>query len=133
VDLDGSERAKLPTVSDQMKAWSSALAAEILDWPQLTQKSFFGFTALYRGKMMFGALPRTRSFQGNSVAFRFDHMSRAVVDRIEKDPRIAAFDKDKKRWFTFELSSDTDLHDALAWLTLAYKAATSGKKTSLRL
>ena len=127
--LERPERAKLPPVSEQMKAWSSALAAELLDWPHLTQKTFFGFTALYRGKTMFGALPRTRSFQGNCVAFRFDHANRAILGRIEKDPRVAAFGKDKKRWFLFELSSDADLHEALDYLTAAFKAARIPKKT----
>jgi hypothetical protein len=129
VELERPERAKLLPVSDQMKAWSSALAAELRDWPQLTLKSFFGFTALYRGKTMFGALPRTRSFQGNSVAFRFDHANRAILAGIEKDPRIAAFDKDKKRWFLFELSSDADLHGALNYLAAAFEAARTPKKT----
>jgi hypothetical protein len=113
VELEQPERPKLSPVSDQMKAWSSALAAELLDWPQLTQKSFFGFTALYRGKAMFGALPRTRGFQGNLVAFRFDRPSRTILGRIEEDPRVTAFDKEKKRWFLIELSSDADLHEAI--------------------
>jgi hypothetical protein len=47
--------------SDQMKAWSVALVSELRDWPKITQKPFFGFTALYRGKVMFGLLPRTKS------------------------------------------------------------------------
>jgi hypothetical protein len=130
VELERPERAKLLPVSDQMKAWSSALAAELRDWPQLTLKSFFGFTALYRGQTMFGALPRTRTFQANCIALRFHRASFALLARIGKDPRLAAFDKDKKRWFLFELFSDADLHDALEWLTLAYKAASSGNKTT---
>ena len=128
VELERPGRVKLSPVSDQMKAWSSALAAELVDWPQLTQKSFFGFTTLYRGKTMFGALPRTRGFQGNSVAFRLDHASRGILDRIDKDARIAAFDKDKKRWFLFELSSDADLHEALDYLATAFEAARNPKK-----
>lgn len=128
MELERPGRVKLSPISDQMKAWSSALATELVDWPQLTQKSFFGFTALYRGKTMFGALPRTRGFQGNSVAFRLDHASQGILDRIEKDPRIAAFDKDKKRWFLFELSSDADLHEALDYLATAFEAARNPKK-----
>ena len=111
------QREKLPPVSEQMKAWSTALAAELRKWPQVTQKSFFGFTALYRGKTMFGLLPRTRSiFRGNAVAFRINAENHSLQSLIEKDPRISAFDKDKARWFTFELSSDADLHTALEWL-----------------
>jgi hypothetical protein len=129
VELERPKRIKLAPVSDQMKAWSSALATELLDWPQLTQKSFFGFTALYRGQTMFGALPRTRTFQGNSIALRFERPSRALHARIGKDPSLTAFDKNKKRWFLFQLSSDADLHAALEWLSAAFEAARSGKQT----
>jgi hypothetical protein len=111
-----------------MKAWSSALAAELRDWPQVTQKSFFGFTALYRGKTMFGVLPRTRSiFTSNAVAFRMESVNRSSRSLLEKDPRIAAFDKDKARWFTFELACDADLHDALDYLGRAFEAARNKK------
>jgi hypothetical protein len=129
VKIEKTHREQLPTLSEQMKAWSTALAAEIREWPQVTQKSFFGFTALYRGKTMFGLLPRTRSiFKGNAVAFRMEGASRGTRSRLEKDPRIAAFDKDKTRWFTFELSRDADLHEALDYLGSAFDAAGKIKK-----
>lgn len=112
-----------------MKAWSAALAAELNDWPQVTQKPFFGFTALYRGKTMFGLLPRTKSiFKGNAVAFRMDGANRATRALLENTPRIAAFDKEKARWFTFELSHDSDLHEALDLLGRAFDAAGNRKK-----
>jgi len=112
-----------------MKAWSAALAAELGDWPHVVQKSFFGFTALYRDKTMFGLLPRTRSiFKGNAVALRFHDPNPATRTRLEKESRIAAFDKGNMRWFSFELSCDADLHDALDYLGLAYEAAKSGKR-----
>jgi len=113
-----------------MKAWSSALAAEFDDWPQVTQKSFFGFTALYRGKKIFGLLPRTKSvFRPNAVAFRFESLSPKLKPLLAKDSRVAAFDKNKMRWFTFDLSSDFDLHDALDYLGHAFDAARSARKT----
>ena len=125
-----SAREKFLPIPDQMKAWSAALAAEFQDWPEVTQKSFFGFTALYRGKTTFGLLPRTKSvFTPNVVACRFESLSRAIKALLEKDARIAAFDKEKTRWFTFELSSDSDLHDALNYLGHAFDAARSPKKT----
>ena len=124
-----SVREKFLPISDQMKAWSSALAAEFQDWPQVTQKSFFGFTALYRGKSIFGLLPRTKSvFRPNAVAFRFESLNREVKALLEKDSRVAAFDKKKTRWFTFDLSSDSDLHDALDYLGHAFDAARIRKK-----
>ena len=125
-----SPRQPLPPVSEQMKAWSAALAAELRDWTQVTEKSFFGFTALYRGKTMFGLLPRTRSiFKGNAIAFKNDKLNPASKALLENDPRIAAFDKDKKRWFTFELAGDSDLHEALGFLARAFEAAGKPSKT----
>ena len=123
------QREQLPPISEQMKAWSTALSAELSEWPQVAQKSFFGFTALYRGKTMFGLLPRTRSiFTSDAVAFHINSANRSSQSRMEKDPRIAAFDKDKARWFTFELSSNRDLHDALEYLGRAFEAARTCNK-----
>lgn len=130
MNVERPQREQSPPVSEQMKAWSTALSAELGEWPQVTRKSFFGFTALYCGKTMFGLLPRTRSiFTGNAVAFRIGSASRGTRFLVEKDPRIAAFDKDKARWFTFELSSDGDLHDALDYLGRAFESARNQKKT----
>lgn len=126
----GAQRGDFLPVSEQMKAWSTALAAELQDWPQVTQKSFFGFTALYRGKFMFGVLPRTRGvFKRDSVAFRFDTLSHRNRTLIESDSRVAAFDKHRTRWFTFNLSSDADLHSALEFLGRAFDAARTVKKS----
>ena len=122
--MKSEARPPLLPISEQMKAWSAALAGELKDWPQVTLKSFFGFTALYRSKIIFGILPRTRSiFQNNAVAFRLDAANRATRALLEKDQRIAAFDKDRTRWFTFQLSCDRDLHDALDYLARAFEAA----------
>lgn len=127
---DVSPRPPLPPVSEQMKAWSAALAAELREWAQVTEKSFFGLTALYRGKTMFGLLPRTRSLsKGNAVAFRNDRLDRASLALLENDPRIAAIEQDKKRWFTFELRADSDLHEALGFLARAFEAAGKPSKT----
>lgn len=134
MDDERPQRRKFPDISEQMKAWSSAISDELRDWPTITQKSFFGFTALYRGNSIFGLLPRTRSiFRGNAIAFRFDRRSKAMCTRLESDARIrafdrATFDKDKTRWFTLELSADSDLRDALDYLGEAFKAARNPKK-----
>jgi hypothetical protein len=84
-----TSQQKLPPVSDQMKAWSAALAAEAAEWPRATVRSFFGFNALYRGDDIFGILPRTRSFgNGNLLAFRIDDAKDRIKARLEKDPHI---------------------------------------------
>jgi hypothetical protein len=123
-------RESLPPVSEQMKAWSAALAAELRDWPQVTEKSYFGFTALYRGMTIFGLLPHTRSIlRGNAVAFRLDHANRSAQTLLTQDSRIAAFDKNKTRWFTFQIWCDRDLHDALGFLGRAFDAAGNRRKS----
>src|SRR3954454_7417381 len=130
VKAERFQREKSPPVSEQMKAWSLALAAELVYWPQVTQKSFFGFTALYRGKKMFALLPRTRNiFTSNAVAFCMEAANRSTRTLLEKDPRISAFDRHKTRWFTFELSGGSDLHDALEYLGRAFDSARIHQKT----
>jgi len=118
------QRPKLQAISEQMKAWCAALAAETADWPQIRTRSFFGFTGLYREETMFAVLPRTRGMEtANSLAFRIDTPTAKVRVRLEKDPRIGSAKIKKARWFTFDLASDGDLHDVLNWLGQAYEAA----------
>ncbi len=131
---DKPSRPKLPKVSEEMKAWSAALEGEIGDWPQVTARSFFGFTALYRRDNMFAALPRTRAMgTPNSLVFKLVDASTAHRVRLEGDSRVGAMQMQKARWFTFELSSNNDLHDAIDWLGRAYDAAgksQAGKTTA---
>jgi hypothetical protein len=121
---------KLPKISEQMTAWSTALADEVGGWPHASARSFFGFTALYRGDKIFAALPRTRTIAGtNSVAFKLEAPTSTVSARLQKDSRVRLWSAQtqKARWFTFELSSDADLHDALDWLGRAFEAAKNKK------
>jgi hypothetical protein len=126
-----SSRPKLPVVSEQMKAWSAALEAEVGSWPHASTRSFFGFTALYRKDKIFAALPRTRGWDtANSIAFKLESPSSAMLARLDQDSRTASSLGKNGRWFTFELSTDSDLHDAIDWLGRAYEAAARKKKTS---
>lgn len=121
---------KLNPVSAQMKAWSAALASEVADWPRATARSFFGFTALYRGENIFGMVPRTRSFgNGNLLALRIDDISARTRSQMEQDYHLDVIDQSNSRWFTFELSCDADLHVALDWLGRAYQSAGKRRKS----
>jgi hypothetical protein len=121
----------LPPISEEMKAWSAALTDEVSDWPHVSARSFFGFTALFRKDKMFAALPRTRS-KGtpNSLVFKLDSQPSAVAARLKKDPRIGSMQMQKARWFTFEIASDADLYDTLDWLGTAYQAAGRKRKST---
>jgi len=123
-------RPKLPAISEEMKAWSAALAGEVVGWPEVATRAFFGFTALYREDKIFAVLPHTRGWEtANSLAFRIETPAPAMRESLGKDPRIGATEMQKARWFSFELSSDADLHDALNWIGQAYEAARKKKKS----
>jgi hypothetical protein len=66
----------------------------------------------------------------NSLAFKLDAPTVAVRALLDKDPRTTSTQMGKARWFTFELSSDADLHAALEWLGAAYESAGKNKKPS---
>lgn len=125
-----SSRPKLPKISEQMKAWSAALVVEVSDWPEVSTRSFFGFTALYRKGKIFAMLPRTRGMETpNALAFRLDKPGTVICARLERDPRINSAEIKKVRWFSFELASDADLHQALEWLGRAYEGAVKSRRS----
>jgi hypothetical protein len=124
-----TQRPKLPAVSEEMKAWSAALKAEISGWPGITLRSFFGFTALYRRDRIFALLPQTRGMEtANSLAFKLQSPAPRLLARLRQDPRIGSAEMQKARWFTFELATAGDLRDALDWLARAYDAAAKAAK-----
>jgi len=119
-----------PPISEEMKAWATALATETADWPGLSQRSFFGFTALYRGEKIFAMLPRSRNLESaNTIAFKIDTLPTNLRDRLTEDGRIGSIQEGNSTWRTFLLSSNADLHDALDWIGHAYTAAGKRKKS----
>ena len=129
-----STRPVLPKISEEMKAYSAALAVELADWPGTSTRTFFGFTALYCRDRIFAALPRTRAMgTPNSLAFKLPEASPRIVALLKADARIGSTQMQKARWFTFELSSADDLQGAMEWLSRAYEAArrTKGKGATI--
>lgn len=115
---------KLAAISEEMKAWSAALTAELTTWPGVRTHPMFGFTALYRGKCIFGILPRTRGMGSpSSLAFKLEDASPRLLRCLREESRISTTVMKASRWFVFELAQDSDLNDALAWLSRAYEAA----------
>jgi len=120
-------RPKLLPVSEEMRRWSALLESELLSWPAVIAKRMFGFRALYRGKKIFAALPHSRGFGPvASILLKFDPMPPAILQRAESDARLHS-NSPGKGWFSFTLSSDTDLHDALEWLNRSYESAKGPK------
>jgi hypothetical protein len=85
----------------------------------------FGLISFYRDNVIFAALPRTRTLSTpDSFIFKFDPMPPALLRRAKKDQRISSENESPGvTWYSFELDSADDLHDALRWLNRAYEAA----------
>ena len=117
-------RSKLVPVSEEMKIWAAALGAEIAAWPNVSARPMFGFTAFYRGKGIFAILPRTRGMgSSNALAFKLENAGPRVRAGLNKDARISTTVMQATRWFVFEVSCESDLRDALRWLSRAYEVA----------
>jgi hypothetical protein len=116
-------RPKLPRVSEEMKRLAVLLEAEVVGWPGVTSRPMFGLNGLYRGRKIFGVLPRTRAMDApDSIAFRLPRKSQRITALLRKDERIVAPTPDAK-WISFVIRTDTDIHHALNWLALAYREA----------
>lgn len=119
-----SNRPRLAPVSEQMKAWSAALEAEVLGWPGVTSRPMFGLRALYRGARIFAALPRTRAMgTPNSVAFKVGMPGPRLAAKSSKKVSTKTKATPKRSWLTYELKSDKDMGAALQLLSRAYEAA----------
>ena len=116
-------RPKLLPVSEETRRWSALLESELLSWPGVIAKRMFGFCAFYRGKKIFAALPNSRGFGPEaSILLKFDPLLPGLLRRAQRDSRVHG-NTPGKGWFSFTLSSDTDLHDALWWLNHSYESA----------
>ena len=104
--------------------WSAAFAEELEGWPGVSSRPMFGFTALYRGKRIFAALPRTRAMGSpNALAFKLENAGPRILARLRRESRIGTTVMRASRWYVFEMASDRDWKDALDWLGRAYEAA----------
>lgn len=123
------QRHAQPAISEEMKAWSTALATEAGGWPHVSQCSFFGFTALYRREKIFALLPRSRNLESaNTIAFKIKSPATSLRERLRSDGRVGSMQHENACWFTFLISSNADLHEALDWLGQAYEAARKVRK-----
>ena len=108
-----------------MKQWSAMLQSELFSWPAISAKSMFGFLSFYRQGTIFAALPETRGFNSSSsFILKFNPMPASLLKRAKSDPRMDTHTRlPGKGWFSFELTSESDLGDALFWLNQAYESA----------
>jgi hypothetical protein len=114
---------KMLKPSPQMEQFAVLIATEILTWPNTSTKPMFGMTALYRGTVMFAAVPKTKTmWTRNSIMFKLANPPDTCTHNLE-DARIIHGGLTHK-WFGFEMTEPEDLRDALNWLGIAYDHAT---------
>ena len=118
-------RVTFVPISEEMRHWSAMLEAEIASWPKITTKPMFGFLSFYRAGKIFSAIPRTRGFgTASSLILKFDPMPPPLLRKAKNDSRLDTSTRiPGKGWFSFALSSEADLRDALWWLSGAYESA----------
>ena len=98
-----------------------------MTWPDVNRKAMFGFLSFYRAGKIFAALLWRRGFNSSSsLIVRFNPMPPAsLLAKARADARICTNTRVRGTgWFSFEVASECDLRDALAWLDHAYQAAT---------
>ena len=116
-------------ISEEMRHWSALLETELAAWPTIIARPMFGFRAYFRGRSMFAAIPRTKSFgHGNSLIVKFKPMPAALLERAKNDERLDISRLSGNGWLTFEINSEADLHDALWWIHQAHDAAKGAKR-----
>src|SRR5215469_12143354 len=110
-----ARRATFAAIAQEMRRWSALLETELMTCPDVNRKAMFGFSSFYRAGKIFAALPRTRGFNPVPAAL----LAKARADaRMDTNTRVPG-----KGWFSFEVASECDLRDALAWLDHACQAA----------
>ncbi|HKD73139.1 MAG TPA: hypothetical protein VKB61_13455 [Candidatus Acidoferrum sp.] len=116
-----ARRATFAAIAQEMRRWSALLETELMTWPDVNRKAMFGFL-----RKIFAALPRRRGFNSSSsLIVRFNPMPpAALLAKARADARMGTNTRvSGKGWFSFEVASECDLRDALAWLDHAYQAA----------
>jgi hypothetical protein len=101
-------------ISDEMAHRCSLLTAEILTWPELSDRPMFGYRAFYRGAVIFAMLPDKRMLESpTAVAYK-------VYDRSRNSTSST---REGQNWHLFELNDDRSIARAIATLEKAYASA----------
>jgi hypothetical protein len=107
------KRPSFAPVSEEMRRRSALLAAEVLRWPGTRAGKMFGMQSLYRGKVIFGALPGTRGlWEADAIMVKIYPVGAAKKTACESE-----------RWQSVMVTTDRDLTVALERLDAAYRSA----------
>lgn len=131
-----AERGVFSAASEELQAISAALLAEASTWPQVSSRSMFGGTMLYREQLPFAFLPRTRKMMvQDGIWLKFHILTPARRRKLSGDPRILdqvmVHEKSKPgsvRWMGLVVQGSSDVNNAIAWLGEAHRAALEARQ-----
>ena len=113
--------------------WAEALREEMEHWPGVTAKRAFGMVLVYRGEVVFAALPGTRAlYEEDAVLIKFARETPALAKRIAGENSFAAGSMqnrgkkkqgESRKWRIYLLREERDAREAVEWLAQAYKLA----------
>lgn len=129
-------RATMKPTSEAARRWADELRQEIEQWPGVAVKRSFGMVLVYRGEIVFAALPGTRAlYEEDALLIKFARETTALAKRIAAEKRFAQgtmqqrgnSGKNKKgegrKWRIYLLREERDVRDAVEWLARAYDLA----------
>lgn len=128
-------RSMMKTTSEAARRWADALRQEMEQWPAVAVKRAFGMTLIYRGKVVFAALPGTRAlYEEDAVLIKFARETPALVKRIAAEKRFTPGTMQQRgsgkkkqgegrKWRIYLLREERDARDAVEWLARAYELA----------
>lgn len=123
----------MKATSPAAQRWAEGLRAELEQWRGVVVKRAFGMALIYRGKVVFAALPGTRAlYEEDAILIKFARETPALTKRLEKDERFASGTMQQRgkkkqgegrKWRIYLLREERDSRDVVEWLALAYELA----------
>jgi hypothetical protein len=119
-------------VSAPARQWAEALRGEVEQWPGVRVQQSFGMTFVYRGEVVFAALPSTRALHSeDAIMLKFQKVTPELAKRMAADGHFASASlgaarnakSEGRKWRFFLLRGDGDVHAAIEWLAEAYQMA----------
>jgi hypothetical protein len=129
-------RAMMKPTSEAAQRWAEELRLEMEQWPGVAVKRAFGMVLVYRGEIVFAALPGTRAlYEEDALLIKFARETPALAKRMAAEWRFTPGTmqqrgdsaKNKKgegrKWRIYVLREERDARDAVEWLARAYEVA----------
>jgi len=120
-------RPQIPIVParEELRALVAAIEGELASWPQIRLSPMFGMTGVYRGKTIFGLLPKTRGLRsGDCLWVKLPNPTSTVKKKLAATPRILPpSSPSRAQWYTLSEVRAEDYRFLIEWLAIAHAAA----------